>query len=315
MAHSFRSLTSLFAVLWLLLGAPAVRAFELTPTVAAPGVYALIGPTGPRTPGNDALNCNIGFVVTEQGVVLIDSGASRMGAERIARAGGSVTDQPIRWVINTGSQDHRWLGNGYFAERGAKIIALQRTVETQKRYADQHLANLRRVLGERLAGTEPVTAVAPLAGDRAHVNLGGVNLELIFLGDAHFPGDAVLWLPQQRVLSTGDLVYTDRLLGILPSSQVRSWRAAFERMKTLKPKVIVPGHGSVGDLAKTQHDTGDYLEWLIDHVDAAQADWEPLDEVVERLADAPLFSHLANFHTLHRANINRAYLEFERGGD
>jgi glyoxylase-like metal-dependent hydrolase (beta-lactamase superfamily II) len=315
MANSFQSLTSLFAVLWLLLGAPAVRAFELTPTVAAPGVYALIGPTGPRTAQNDALNCNIGFVVTEQGVVLIDSGASRMGAERIARAGGSVTDQPIRWVINTGSQDHRWLGSGYFAEQGAKVIALQRTVETQKGYADQHLANLRRVLGERLAGTEPVSAAAPLAGDHARLNLGGVDLELIFLGDAHFPGDAVLWLLQQRVLFTGDLVYTDRLLGVLSSSQVRSWRAAFERMKTLKPKVIVPGHGSVGDLAKTQHDTGDYLEWLIDHVDAAQADWEPLDEVVERLADAPLFSHLANFHTLHRANINRAYLEFERGGD
>jgi len=238
-----------------------------------------------------------------------------MGAERIARAVGSATDQPIRWVINTGSQDHRWLGNGYFAEQGAKIIALQRTVETQKGYADQHLANLRRVLGERLAGTEPVTAAAPLAGDQAHLNLGGVDLELTFLGNAHFPGDAVLWLPQQRVLFTGDLVYTDRLLGVLPSSQVRSWHAAFERMKTLKPAVIVPGHGSVGDLAKAQRDTGDYLDWLIEHVGAAQADWESLDEVVGRLSDAPQFSRLANFHTLHRSNINRAYLEFEQGDD
>jgi len=315
MVHSFRSLTSLLAVLWLLLGAPAARAFALTPTVVAPGMYALIGPMGMRTAQNDALNCNIGFVVTEQGVVLIDSGASRMGAERIARAVGSATDQPIRWVINTGSQDHRWLGNGYFAEQGAEIIALQRTVETQKGYADQHLANLHRVLGERLAGTEPVTATAPLAGDQSHLNLGGVDLELIFLGDAHFPGDAMLWLPQQRVLFTGDLVYTDRLLGVLSSSRVRSWRAAFERMKTLEPKVIVPGHGSVGDLAKAQHDTGDYLDWLIEHVSAALVDWEPLDEVVERLADAPQFSRLANFDTLHRSNINRTYLELERGGD
>jgi glyoxylase-like metal-dependent hydrolase (beta-lactamase superfamily II) len=268
-----------------------------------------------RTAQNDALNCNIGFVVTEQGVLLIDSGASRMGAERIARAVGSVTDQPIRRAINTGSQDHRRLGNGYFAEQGAEIIALQRTVETQKGYADQHLANLRRVLGERLAGTEPVTAAAPLAGDHAHLNLGGVDLELIFLGDAHFPGDAVVWLPEQRLLFIGDLVYTDRLLGVLSSSQVRSWRASFERMKTLKPKVIVPGHGSVGDIAKAQRDTGDYLDWLIEHVGVALVDWEPMDEVVERLADAPQFSHLANFDTLHRSNINRTYLELERGGD
>jgi glyoxylase-like metal-dependent hydrolase (beta-lactamase superfamily II) len=315
MTHSFRSPTSLFAALWLLFGASTIHATELAPTVVAPGVYALIGPTGMRTAQNDALNCNIGFLVTQQGVVLVDSGASRVGAERIASAVGSVTDQPIRWVINTGSQDHRWLGNGYFAARGAEIIALQRTVDTQKRYADQHLGNLLRVLGGRLAGTEPVTATAPLAGDHTHLNLGGVDLELIFLGDAHFPGDAVLWLPQQRVLFTGDLVYTDRLLGVLSGSRVRSWRAAFERIETLKPMVVVPGHGSVGDLAKAQRDTGDYLDWLIEHVGAAQADWEPLDEVVERLADAPQFRRLANFHTLHRSNINRAYLEFERGGD
>ncbi|MCG6942059.1 MAG: MBL fold metallo-hydrolase [Thiohalocapsa sp.] len=281
----------------------------------ATGVYALIGPTGPRTAENDALNCNIGFVVTEQGVVLIDSGASRLGAERIARAVAAVTDEPIRWVINTGSQDHRWLGNGYFAAQGAEIIALRRTVETQKRYAAQHLASLGGVLGERLTGTEPITAPEPLPGDEARLTLGGTPIELRYLGDAHFPGDAVVWLPDQQVLFSGDLVFTDRLLGVLPSSHVRGWQAAFHRMETLKSKVIVPGHGGVGDLAKAQADTGAYLDWLVSEVGAAQADWEPLDEVVDRLADAPRFSHLANFDTLHRANINRAYLDFERSAD
>ena len=79
----------------------------------------------------------MGFVVTSEGVALIDSGASAQGAglieERIAR----VTDHPVRWVINTGSQDHRWLGNAYFADRGAEIIALERTVATQKSQAGE----------------------------------------------------------------------------------------------------------------------------------------------------------------------------------
>ena len=291
------------------------EASEWAPTEVASSVYALIGPTCARTAENDALNCNIGFAVTKQGVVLIDSGASRIGAERIARAVGSVTDQPIRWVINTGSQDHRWLGNGYFAERDAEIIALRRTAETQERYATQHLASLKAVLGERLAGTEPLTAPAPLAGDEAHLTVGGVRLELRYLGDAHFPGDVVVWLPDRQVLFSGDLVYTDRLLGVLPSSHVLSWQAAFHRLEDLKPAVIVPGHGRVSDLAKAQGDTGDYLDWLVANVGAAQAQWEPLDEVVERLADAPRFSHLENFETLHRPNINRAYLDFERGAD
>jgi glyoxylase-like metal-dependent hydrolase (beta-lactamase superfamily II) len=132
MPHLSRLLIPAFAIVLLLGGLSHAGASEWTPSRVAEGIYALIGPTGMRTAQNDALNCNIGFVVTEQGVVLIDTGTSRMGAERIARAVRMVTDQPIRWVINTGSQDHRWLGNGYFTEQGAKIIALQRTVDALK---------------------------------------------------------------------------------------------------------------------------------------------------------------------------------------
>jgi hypothetical protein len=62
-----------------------------------------------------------------------------------------VTDKPVRWVINTGSQDHRWLGNDYFSSRGAEIIAMARTAATQAQYADQHLQELERFLGARLA--------------------------------------------------------------------------------------------------------------------------------------------------------------------
>ncbi len=88
-------------------------------------VYALIGPLGQRSADNDGLNANFGFVVTPTGVILIDSGASRLGAEKIAAAIGKVTKQPVRWVVNTGSQDHRWLGNDYFASKGAEVIALR----------------------------------------------------------------------------------------------------------------------------------------------------------------------------------------------
>ncbi|NEV64051.1 MBL fold metallo-hydrolase [Thiorhodococcus minor] len=300
---------------WLLLGVTLVSAADLKRVEVAKDVYALIGPTGPRTAENDALNCNLGFIVTQQGVVLIDSGASRAGATRIEDAVRAVTEAPIRWVINTGSQDHRWLGNGYFAEQGAEIIALRRTVETQADLGGPHLRRLGAVLGDRLEGTEPVTASKPLPGDQASLALGGAQIELLYLGNAHFPGDALVWLPTQRILFTGDLVYLDRLLGVLPASRVREWQAAFHRMEAMKPEVLVPGHGGVGDLAKAQRDTGDYLDWLVAEVGAAQADWEPLDEVVARLAEAPQFSRLENFDALHKSNINRAYLDFERGAD
>src|SRR5512139_1375454 len=66
-------------------------------------VYALVGPLGQRSADNDGLNANFGFIVTPGGVILIDSGASRLGAGKIAAAIGQVTDKPVRWAINTGS--------------------------------------------------------------------------------------------------------------------------------------------------------------------------------------------------------------------
>ncbi|MGD2083192.1 MAG: MBL fold metallo-hydrolase [Chromatiales bacterium] len=292
---------------------PLQDAWAYTPTAVpvADSVYALVGPTTGRTYENHALNNNLGFVVTGEGVVLIDSGASAAGARLIEAAVAEVTDQPVRWVINTGSQDHRWLGNGYFRDRGARIIALARTVETQRRFADQHLASLAPVLRERLDGTEPAYAEPPVEEDRAELDLGGVRLVLWWPGDAHFPGDAVIWLPDRQVLFSGDLIYVDRMLSIHPWTDVRSWEAAFREAGVLEPAVIVPGHGAVCDLDKARRDTGEYLAWLLDEVGAAVSEWEPLDATVDRLADAPAFSRLRHFESWHRSNLNRTYLRLE----
>ena len=109
----------------------------LEPVKVADGLYALVGPLGQRDAANAGDNATFGAIVTPEGVILIDSGAGDAGAELISRALRSVTDKPVRWVINTGSQDHRWLGNAWFAARGARIIALQTTVKVEQAQAEQ----------------------------------------------------------------------------------------------------------------------------------------------------------------------------------
>jgi len=273
-------------------------------------VWAIVGPLGQRSADNDGLNANFGFIVTAKGVILIDSGASRLGAEKLAAAIRQVTRQPVRWVLNTGSQDHRWLGNAYFAEHGAEIIAMQRTSETQAQYAEQQLGGLKDFLGARLAGTRALPATRRLAGTEATLQLGGETLVLRYT-DAHYPGDAWVWLPGHKVMFSGDLVFTDRLLGVLPWSNVQNSRKAFRAMAALKPKHIVPGHGRVCDLAQTQRETGDYYEFLAGKIGAAARAMEPMSEVLDRYADLPAFRHLQNYDSLHRANMNRAFVEFE----
>ncbi|WP_052470085.1 MBL fold metallo-hydrolase [Thiolapillus brandeum] len=99
----------------------------------------------------------------------------------------------------------------------------------------------------------------------------------MWLGDAHFPGDAVVWLPEQQILFSGDLVYVDRMLGIHSWSNVLSWQKAFHKMEALHPKAIVPGHGQVCSLEKAQKETGAYLDWLVKNVGKALEEWQDLE--------------------------------------
>jgi len=276
-------------------------------------VYAIVGPLSQRSQENDGLNANYGFIVTPEGVVLIDSGASRLGAMKLETAIRVVTDKPVRWVINTGSQDHRWLGNAYFASKGAQILALERTAATQQRNGKQQLENLSRFLGERLVGTEPLSSAQPLkvgAGDTATVTLGSVLFMLRYT-DTHYPGDAMIHLPTQNVVFTGDLVYVDRLFSVLPVSSVKNGQRAFGVLKSLKPARLVPGHGRVCDLAQAQRESGDYHDFLANVIGAAAKEMEPMDEVLNQHTDLPAFRHLENYSDLHRTNMNRAFTEFE----
>lgn len=273
-------------------------------------VYAIVGPLGQRSTDNDGLNANYGFIVTDGGVILIDSGASKLGAEKLAAAIAAVTDNPVRWVINTGSQNHRWLGNDYFAEQGAQIMAMARTAATQAQYGPQQIDGLERFLGDRLEGTKPLPASKTLDGDAVTLELGGETLELAYT-DTHFPGDAWVWLPKHGVVFTGDLVYVDRLLGVMPSSSVRNGQTAFRALEQMQPERIVPGHGRVCDLAQAKRETGDYYDFLVETVGAAATEMEPMDATLDQHADLPRFKHLENYDGLHRANMNRAFLEFE----
>jgi glyoxylase-like metal-dependent hydrolase (beta-lactamase superfamily II) len=303
---------TLFAPLFfmLALAVPAAQAdFQPKAEMVVDNVYALVGPLGQRSADNDGLNANFGFIVTPAGVILIDSGASRLGAEKIAAAIAKVTDKPVRWVVNTGSQDHRWLGNDYFSTKGAEVIALARTAATQAEYATQHLDGMKRFLGERMQGTKPLPAPKTLP-DSTTLELGGETLTLSYT-NAHFPGDAWVWLPKRSVMFSGDLVYVDRILGVLPWSSVKNGQQAFHALAALKPARIVPGHGRVCDLAQAQRETGDYYDFLAGKVGAAAKEMEPLTATLDRYQDMPQFRHLDNYEGLHRPNMSRAFTEFE----
>ncbi len=295
----------------LLLPLSSAHAFELITQKVTDNVYALVGEIGPRTQENLGLNNTVGFVITSDGVVLVGSGPSEEGAKLIEASIKKVTDKPIKLVVNIASQDHHWMGNTYFLSQKIPVMALKSTVESQKANLDGHIARLEGALKITLDKSTFKHATDIIESDKKTFKMGGTDFEISYLGDAHFPGDAALWLPKQKLIFTADMVYHDRMLGIQPYSKAKPWLATFEKMASLKPEHIIPGHGYAGDLAKARKDTGDYLNWLVTEVSKAKEDWEDLGEMVERLSKTSQFDHLKFHETWNPVNLNRTYLQLE----
>lgn len=286
-------------------------AVEVRFVPVAEGIYAHVGDTGARTAENEGLNANLGLVVTPRGAVLIDSGATFDSARQIQAAAARVTNQPIRWVINTGGQDHRWLGNGWFKAQGAELIAHAGGRADMNDRGNDHLQGLRTVLGAKADGTVPTLPTRFVDGPDSRLDLGGTTFELKHRGGAHTPGDMLVWLPQQGVLFTGYVVYVDRMLGVIPVSNTRRWLDTFAAVESLQPRILVPGHGRVTDLSTARADTQAYLLALRAHMKQAVDDGVDIGTAV-RSFDGKPFARLLNAAELMPGNASRTYLELER---
>lgn len=275
----------------------------------SPNIYAIVGSMENRTARNLGNNATFGFVVTTQGVVLIDSGGTFQGAEKIHNVIKQVTNQPVAYVINTGGQDHRWLGNGYFKKLGAKIIASSSAVDDQKARVKDQIFMLNELVGLKgVNGTNAVFADKTFDKDMNLV-VGGTRFELYHNSPAHTPGDSFVWLPDQQVMFSGDIVFTERLLGILDHSSSKGWVAAFEAMSTFKPKILVPGHGHATTLDKAKSDTYDYLKFIRKAV--AQFMDEGGDIADTSTINQSDFSYLISYDSLAGRNAQRVYAELE----
>lgn len=290
---------------WLLL---PFSAQALTPVQVTDGVWAVVGPKEQRDPTNLANNATFGVVVTAQGVVLMDPGGSYQGAYALHEVIRGITDQPVTHVINTGGQDHRWLGNGYWKAQGATIFASEAAVADHRaRGADQLMA-LDRFLGNAIADTEPVYADVTYATDYTFA-VGGIEFQLMHRGQAHTPGDSFVWMPSHQVMFSGDIVYVERILGNGSQSNAKSWIAVFEEMAAFQPVYVIPGHGHPTDLATATRDTYDYLINLRSEIGAL------IDAGGDILAapaiDQSAFQYLEQFESLAGRNAQTTFEQME----
>ena len=274
----------------------------------APGIWAIEGPAEQRDAQNLGNNATFGLIETTDGAVLVDPGGTWAGAAMLHEVVRGLTDQPVTHVINTGGQDHRWLGNSYWQAEGATVIASADAVADQQARASMQLTMLSQLVGEGLSGTEP--AGANVAFETDHVlDLGGRRIEIRHVGAAHTPGDSLVWLPDAQVVFTGDIIYVGRILGVMEFSDSATWLEAFGAIEMLEPVHLVPGHGPATTLAQAQADTRDYLQNLRDrmreHIDVGG------DIIGSVDVDQSAFAYLDQFDALAGRNAQAVFQQME----
>ncbi len=272
------------------------------------GIWAIVGEKAQRSPENLANNATFGLVVTPDGAVLIDPGGSWQGAGALHAAIQTVTEAEVKYVVNTGGQDHRWLGNSYWQAQGAQVIASADAVADQQARGSQQMTALSGFLGDALDGTDPATADI-VFDDNYTLDFGGVNLEIVHIGAAHTPGDSFVWIAAKDTVFSGDIVYVERLLRVGDQSSITDWPASFEAIAALEPAHLVPGHGHATTLEHATRDTYDYLMNLRAQIGAlidAGGDIMAAPQV-----DQSAFSYLEQFDSLAGGNAQTAFQQME----
>lgn len=245
----------------LLLGVslPALADFDyrLAPRQIAQGTWVLEGSTDNFQKANGGNVVNTAFIVTDAGVVVIDSGPSKRYGEAMRQAIAAVTDKPVIEVLLTHHHPDHVLGNQAFAE--VPIAALAGTTELLRQQGDAMAENMYRLVGDWMRGTEvilPTEVVQP--GMR---EVGGHRLRLLGLA-GHTGADLAIFDETTGVLFAGDLVFYERALTTPNSPGLDVWQRDLDTLQALPWQQLVPGHGPVASDTRPFAQMHDYLRWL-----------------------------------------------------
>ncbi|HJU99909.1 MAG TPA: MBL fold metallo-hydrolase [Burkholderiaceae bacterium] len=308
------------ALAWTMLAlrpvAAAPAALRLDAIPVSPHVYYFHGQAGVAGAENQGFMSNAGFVVTGDGVVVFDTLGSPALGEAMLDAIARVTRQPVRRVIVSHYHADHFYGLQAFKARGAEVWAH----ENGKQYLASDLARER--LAQRRVVLAPwvneQTRLVPAdrwldfaQGSEIPFEMGGLHLRLIDTSGAHSEGDIMLAVDEDHMLFAGDLFFTGRI-PFVGDADSKVWLTALDRMRTLRPQVVVPGHGEMSrapldDIALTR----DYLLFLRDKMGAAVADMVPFEQAYAQ-TDWRRFAGYPAFGAANRLNAYDTYILMER---
>lgn len=281
------------------------------PIEVIPNVWSAIGATAPPTYENSGHNNNLSFIVTGDGVIVVNGGAAYILAQALHAEIQAITDQPVKLVIDENGQGHAMLGNSYWAEQGIPILAHVDAAHEFEERGSRLLEGMKRYNRDKAEGTF-VALPTETFEDKRVIEMGDFIIEVLHLGPAHGPGDTQVWLPEDSLVIAGDMAFHQRMLPIFEDTIVYDWIETWDNgFEALNATYVIPGHGTPTNMAQVRRYTRDYLVYLREKIGEHLDNGGDLAEAY--YVDQSPYKILDTFDELATRNAGRVYeqMEFE----
>src|SRR5215218_3395994 len=299
----------ILTALAMLATATASRAQQqpLPVSYVADGVFVHTGQTAQMTRENEGAIANVGFIVGEDAVAVIDTGGSLREGRQLMAAIRARTDKPIRYVINTHGHPDHVFGNGAFVQDGTSFAGhanLPRALATRGQF---YLDAFRRTMGDQLIDEIRIVMPTLLVTGTLKLDLGGRPLVLQAWPAAHSDCDLTVLDEKSGTLFAGDLVFLAHTPVL--DGNLRGWLGAIGELSALPAQRVVPGHGPVSGWPGALADQRRYLQALASDVRRLVKSGKPIAAAGTAASSEP--SRWELFDDFNTRNATAAFSEIE----